>query len=218
MKKVLVLLLCAVMVLGVTACGEEEKQDAVRTPVSSTSTTSTTIPSGPVAYAHNEIINRFFVRFVRAHKDLHMDKDTIRRGKDLSEYVATINECAVTVTDVSNKVYPSGNTFALQIDILGNVTDTAQDKLLAALVNIAVAADTECTKADADQAAAMLETLTVPLAKAEWVSKNLQIAYYSPVIKNEYTTQPCRISLLVKDPLVTVTTTSAGGTTTTTAK
>ena len=210
MKRVLALLVCVLMVLCISACDREEKQDATKVPSSTASTaiTTTTSSSGPVAYAHNEIINRFFVRFVRAHKDLHMDKDTIRRGKDLSEYQAVINECAVTVADVSHKVYPSGNAFALQIDILGDVTNTAKDKLLSALVNIAVAADTECTKAAADQAAAMLEELTAPLARAEWVSKNLQIAYYSPVIKNEYATQPCRISLLIKDPLVTVTTTA----------
>lgn len=221
MKKVLVLLLCVAMVLSLPACKKEEK-DGSETP---TTTTTTTIETVPKAYAHNEVINRFFVNFVELHKGKYLDIASIRRapatagistnGKELTEeelnkekekltkvYLATINECAVTITDVSEKTYSSGVRYALQVEIVGGASDKDLDRMLEAFSAIALAADRDCTADSTDNASAMIKKMTKPFNTRTRVSDRVYIAYYTPVITDPVT-QPCRISLLMMDDVVT---------------
>ena len=60
-----------------------------------------------------------------------------------------------------------------------------------------------------DNAIEMLKKMTNPLSSRTRISDRVYVAYYTPVVDNEYTTQPCRISLLAKDDLVTNATTTA---------
>ena len=217
MKRVLALLLCLLTMLGLCACKKNQQQPLPQpeTLVSSTTTITATEATEPeeIAYAHNEVINRFFVNFVEVHQKANMDVTTIRRGKDLSEYTAVINECNVTVTDVSNKEYPSGIRYALQIEIVGGTTDKSLGKLLDAFTNITVAADRSCLKSTATEVAEQLEGMKSPLTEEKRVSMHVRVAYYTPVVSNEYATQPCRISLFVTDEQLiesqTTTTTAA---------
>lgn len=221
MKRVLALLLCLVMVFSVTACGKKDKKEETKSTTATTSapvTTTTTEPV-PVSYAHNEIINRFFLNYMAVHKGLKMDTDTIRRHPnkpDNTAYLVQINECEVTVTDVSKKKYPSGVGYALQVDIVSGVTAASVDKLMTAFIFVAMAADEGCSRQIAEHAVEQLEDLTAPTTAELRVSQFVRVAHYSPVIQNEHASQPCRISLLLtEDPNVTTTTASVTTTATT---
>lgn len=205
MKRVLALLLCLVLVIGMTACGEKEKKKTAKPSTTATPTTTAQVKT----YAHNEIINRFLVSFMELHKGKYVDTASLHRGKDLSEYIVTVNGCEVTIMDVSAKEYPSGERYALQFEIIGGTDAKAVDLLLEAFAAVTLAADRDCTTASTDNATEMLKKMTKPLSSRTRISDRVYVAYYTPVVDNEYTTQPCRISLLAKDDLVTNATTTA---------
>lgn len=222
MKRVLALLLCAVMVCSMTACGKKDKKEETTSTTATTTapvTTTTTEPV-PVVYAYNDIINRFFFNYMAVHNGLKIDTDTIRRHPnkpDNTVYLVQINECEVTVTDVSKKKFPSGVGYALQVDIVGDVTAESVDRLMTAFVFVAMAADEGCSRQLAEHAVEQLEDLTSPTTAELRVSQFVRVASYSPVVQNEYASQPCRISLLLTEN-PNVTTTTASGTTTATTK
>ena len=203
MKRVLALLLCLVLVIGMTACGKKEEK---KTTPNTTATPTTTAQAK--TYAHNEIINRFLVSFMELHKGKYIDTASLHRGKDLSEYIVTINECQVTIMDVSNKKYSSGERYALQFEIVGGTDDKAADRLLEAFAAVTLAMDRDCTTTSTDNATEMLKKLTKPMSSRTRISDRVYIAYYTPVVTDPVL-QPCRISLFAKDDLVTNATTTA---------
>lgn len=213
MKRVLALLLCAVTLLGLSACKKEEQPITIPTASSATTTTATTEET-PMVYAHNEVINRFFVQFVERHNGKYLDTATIRRGKDVNEYVATINECQVTVMDVSKKNYASGERYALQFEIIGGTTDKQVTRMLEAFAAVALGVDRDCTENATDNAVAILQKMTKPLSTTTRVGDRVYIAHYTPVITDPVL-QPCRISLLTKDDVVTNAATATSTTSTT---
>ena len=204
MKRVLALLLCLVLVIGMTACGEKEKKKTAKPTTTATPTTTAQVKT----YAHNEIINRFLVSFMELHKGKYIDTASLHRGKDLSEYIVTINECQVTIMDVSKKNYSSGERYALQFEIVGGTDDKAADRLLEAFAAVTLAMDRDCTTASTDNAVEMLKKLTKPMSSRTRISDRVYIAYYTPVVTDPVL-QPCRISLFAKDDLVTNATTTA---------
>ncbi len=208
MKRVLALLLCAVMVLSLSACKKKDKEGQEQTTAPSTTTTTETYNK---LYAHNEIINRFFAEYLAKNTDL--DTDTIRRGKDQSEYVAVISECDVTITDVSAKEYPSGVRYAMQIAIEGGVTEKERNAMLAVFAKIAMTVDTSCYQNTVDSAVTTLEAATKPQEMR--VSSFVRVASYSPIIENKEMSisTPCRMVLLISDPRI-----MESAATTTTAK
>lgn len=211
MKRVWTLLLCVLLVLGMTACKKEQKKEA---PATTAATTTETTEEGPRTYVHNEVINRFLVRFVEMHPSWYMDTTTINRGKDLSEYTAVINECQVVLTDVSGKPFASGTRYALQITIVGGKTEKSVDNMLTAFALIGMAADSSLSQESAEAAAAFL-------AERETVENTIVSEY---VMLQKYTSDTsqdvCHMDLYVKDPVVTEaatsTTTTAASTTTST--
>ena len=104
--------------------------------------------------------------------------------------------------DVSNKKYSSGERYALQFEIVGGTDDKAADRLLEAFAAVTLAMDRDCTTTSTDNATEMLKKLTKPLSSRTRISDRVYIAYYTPVVK-EPVLQPCRISLLTMDDLVT---------------
>ncbi|MBR2319725.1 MAG: hypothetical protein IKA50_02920 [Clostridia bacterium] len=209
MKRVLALLLCLVMAFSVTACGKKEAKKATPT----TTAAATTTKAKTKTYAHNEVINRFFVQFEERHNGKYLDTASIRRGRDVSEYIATINECQVTIMDVSKKQYASGERYALQFEIVGGTSNKQVDRMLEAFAAVALAMDSDCTVDATDNATAMLKKMTKPFGTRTRISDRVYIAHYTPVVTDPVL-QPCRISLLTKDDIVT----QAATATTTTAK
>lgn len=212
MKRVLSLLLCAVMVLGLTACKKEESGDD-ETPVTSATVAAPT-DATPKVYAHNEIINRFFVKYLTAYPRESLDPDTIRRGADLQEYYAVVEGCEVKLSDISKKKDSSGIRYALQIEISGGSTIKSRDALFLAFAKIAQAADSDCSSLAVERITAQLEEAAQVMTREMQVSPRVWIASYAPIIENEEmaVSVPCRMVLRVTDPLVTddtVTTTSA---------
>lgn len=198
MKRVLAFLLCAVLVFGITACGKKEIKKTTPT----TTAAATTTEAQTKTYAHNEVINRFFVSFMERHGGKYIDTSTIRRGKDLSEYIATINECEVTIMDVSKKTYASGVRYALQFEIVGGTGDKDLSRMLEAFGAIAQGVDSTCTASSTDNAASMLQKMTKAYDTLTRISDRVYLAYYTPIITDPVT-QPCRISLLTMDDVVT---------------
>lgn len=213
MKRVLALLLCVLLVFSMTACKKEKKEKTGEKDPSITSTTATiaTEPTEEVTrvYALNEVINRFFVRFLEVSPANKMDVDTIKRGKtDINEYTAVINDCAVTIKDVSKKQFASGKRYALQITIMGGKSEVTVERMLDAFALISVAADPGLTKESAEAAAERLaeqKKITEPCA----ISERVFLQGYTADIANDV----CHMDLFIIDPLATEDTT-----TTTTAK
>lgn len=199
MKRVLALLLCVVLVIGVTACGKKEVKKTTPT----TTAPATTATEQAKTYAHNEVINRFFVSYMERHNGKDIDTTSINRGKDLSEYTVNISECQVTIMDVSNKAYSSGR-YALQVEIIGGTDTKALERMMNAFANIALAADADCTTDSTDNAVSMLTKMTKPFSTRTRISDRVYVAYYTPVVTDPVS-QPCRMSLWILDDIVSAT-------------
>lgn len=218
MKRVLALLLCALLVLSLSACkkaaeDKNKKKDAVvTTTTAATPTTTESTEAVARTYAHNEVINRFFVRFMEVHNGKKLDPDTINRGKeDINEYTAVINDCTVTVKDVSKKQFASGKKYALQITIVGGKSDVTVERMLDAFALIGVAADPGLSLESAEAAAQHLATLD-RLVEPCVISERVFLQSYTADVAND----ACHMDLFVMDPLATDDTTTASPTTTTT--
>ena len=148
MKRVLALLLCVAMVLSISAC-KKKKEEKKETPT--TAATTTTTEAYDKLYSYNEIINRFFEEYLVANNDI--DVTTIRRDPNQNDhtiYLVVIDECDVTITDVSKKTFSSGMQYALQIQIEGGTTEKSRDRMLSAFASIAMTVDTSYTKTHAE--------------------------------------------------------------------
>ena len=196
MKRLLLILLCLLMVLSVTACGENEEEFV-------SSTTETQKNDNPV-YAGNKLINRFFVEFTTAYPNATLNTDTILRGKDTTEYTAVIDECRVTVRDASYDVKPDNGDAPYTVQQLrfmveGGLTEQARDNRMSAFSKIARVIDSSCTKQTADEAVAHLEKQTKTVADYRFCP-GLKVERYIPIVKEHNV--PCRIDLVTINYLV----------------
>lgn len=215
MKKVWALLLCVLMVLGATACSnKQEQQEGI--PISRPSTSDTTLPETDttdeekIQYTHNAVINRFFEQYVALYGVGDINPDTIRRGKDTSVYTVQINECEVTIMDVTGKSYPSGVKYDLQFSIVNGTSNKAVDKMLSAFAKVARAADPACTQEIVENVVDHLGGMKQSLTNTTTVGERVHVMHFSPVITNDFATLPCRMDWrIVVDPTAETTTTAA---------
>ena len=213
MKRVLALLLCVAMVLSVSACRPKQEEGVpLRPRTSGTDTAATEFPEvtgqPEVRYAVNEYINTFFKQCV-ALSAIKMDVSTIRRapGKtDNSEYVATMHECQVTVTDISTKNF--NEPYVLQVSILGGISDTTKEAMLTAFSNIIQAVDPSCSKESAEAATEHVAALTTWSGTLN-ISERVVLMYYTPVLMGDQ----YRMDLRILDPSLATTTDSVTTTT-----
>ncbi len=213
MKKVWILTVCVLMVLGMVACSKkQEQQEGI--PISRPSTTATTLPDTDptdevvIRYTHNDVINHFFEQYVALYGAEDINPDTIRRGEDTSIYKVEINECEVTIRDISNKEYST--RYDLQFEIVNGTSDKAVEKMLSAFAKVARAADPACTKEIVENAVDSMSKMEQSITKKTVVSERVHLMYFAPVITNDFATLPCRMDWrIVADPNAATTTTTA---------
>ena len=196
MKRFLLILLCLLMVVGMAACGK----------------TNNTKPAvdedednGPVVYAADEVINRYFVDFIETYNGQYLDLRSIRRApgttnakpEDLTkEYLATINGLNVTLR---NATYEMENDqgemltmYQLRIIIEGGTTAKSLDTMLSVFSLMAQVADSECSAATADKAADAIKEMK---ETGEYrVSTYLKVERYTPIVA-EYGV-PCKLEMV----------------------
>ena len=195
MKRFLLILLCLLLVVGMTACGEEEQKPVNDEPEE----------QGPAAYAVDAVINRFFVEFIEEYEGLYLDIQSIRRApgtsdtktEDLTkEYLATINGCSVTLRNATvEKENDLGNTITLhqlRIVIEGGTTTQSRDVMMNAFLMMAPVADPSCSDAVAERAADTMRSMTQ--TGSLQVSDYLKVEMYTPVVE-EYGV-PCKIEMI----------------------
>lgn len=189
MKRVLLILLCLLMLLGMTACNQPE-------PAPSTETTTTEQNEIIAYYAHDPVIDRFFVDFIKKHTS-YLNPTTILRGADTSEYKAVIDQCNVVLRNVSTEVSVGPTTmpmYLLRISIEGGSTEESRERMLGVFAMIARLTDSTCTKETTDAAVAHLSAQKSTVADYS-VSSNVKVECYVPIVKQHGV--PCRIELLI---------------------
>ena len=203
MKRVLALLLCVVLLTGVTACKKNKKQDTT------TPTTTTTQQQKPT-YALDPMINRFFTEFIAKYGTESLDVQSIRRGpgtestkpEDLiKEYIATIDGLTVTVRNASYKIEAEGQdpqtVYLLRVAIEGGTTEAARDRMLNIFSLVARATDPGCTTAMADAAIEDMKKRTETISANDYykVSSYVNVLHYTPL--NKQYPAPSRIEIQV---------------------
>ena len=196
MKRFLLILLCLLLMVGMTACGEEEQK-----PV----TDDESEEQGPVVYALDDVINRFFVEFLEEYEGLYLDTRSIRRApgtsstktEDLTkEYLATINGCSITLRNATvEKENDLGNMITLhqlRIIIEGGTTTQDRDVMMNTFLMMAPVADPSCSDAVAERAAETMKSMTQNGSLT--VSDYLKVEMYTPIVE-EYGV-PCKIEMI----------------------
>lgn len=189
MKRLLLILLCLLMLMC-AACGAE---DAGNRQTPTTTGTENTITA---YYAHDPVIDRFFVDFLKKYPRSTLDPQTILRGKDISEYTAVIGQCNVTVRNVSTSVELGNATstmYLLRVSIEGGTTIADRDRMMSTFSKIVRAIDPGCTKEQADDAILYLEGQKETLSGYAFRS-NIKIEQYIPIVEKYGV--PCRIDLI----------------------
>ena len=190
MKRLLTILLCLLMVIGLVACGNTEEN-------TNTTPTVEEEEQGEVTYAVDPLINRFFNELIAAYPKA-MDPFSIRRGDDTTEYMAVIGECNVTVRNVSYDVTPETGekpytVQQLRLHIEGGLTEQSRDKMMKAFSQIVKTIDTGCSTSLINSAIQHMETQTETLMDYRFTNF-VKVERYIPIVKEVGV--PCRIDLL----------------------
>ena len=190
MKRLLLLLLCLLMVLGMTACGKDDGGNDRNT--APTDEEDIFIAS----YAHDPLIDRFFVEFLEKFPSGTLDPLTIRRGKDTSEYIAVINTCRVTLRNVSTEVAVGPNTttmYLLRATIEGGTSVESRDLMMEAFSKITRTLDPKCTTDMVNATVSHLTAQSNTVANYN-ASSNVKIEAYIPIVEKHGVA--CRIDLV----------------------
>ena len=190
MKRLLTILLCLLMVIGLVACGDTEEH-------TNTTTTVEEEEQGEATYAVDPLINRFFNELIAAYPKA-MDPFSIRRGDDTTEYIAVIGECTVTVRNVSYDVTPETGekpytVQQLRLHIEGGLTEQSRDKMMKAFSQMVKTIDTGCSASLINSAIQHMETQTETLMDYRFTNF-VKVERYIPIVKEVGV--PCRIDLL----------------------
>lgn len=195
MKRFLLILLCLLMMVGMVACGEKETDKPA----------TEDEEKGPLVYAVDDVINRFFADFIETYNGQYLDTRSIRRApgsantkpEDLTkEYLAVINGCNVTLR---NATYETENDkgekltmHQLRIIIEGGTTKKSRDILMNTFSLMAAVADPDCTLKEIETAVDKMEKMT---STGDYrVSTYLQVERYTPIV--EEVGVPCKIEII----------------------
>lgn len=195
MKRFLLILLCLLMMVGMVACGEKDTDKPA----------TEDEEKGPLVYAVDDVINRFFADFIETYNGQYLDTRSIRRApgsantkpEDLTkEYLAVINGCNVTLR---NATYETENDkgekltmHQLRIIIEGGSTKKSRDILMNTFSLMAPVADPDCTLKEIETAVDKMEKMT---STGDYrVSTYLQVERYTPIV--EEVGVPCKIEMI----------------------
>ena len=195
MKRFLLILLCLLMMVGMVACGEKETDKPA----------TEDEEKGPLVYAVDDVINRFFADFIETYNGQYLDTRSIRRAPgtdstkpaDLTkEYLATFNGLNVTLR---NATYETENDkgekltlYQLRIIIEGGTTKKSRDTLMNTFSLMASVADPDCTLKEIETAVDKMEKMTS--TGSYRVSTYLQVERYTPIV--EEVGVPCKIEMI----------------------
>ena len=195
MKRFLLILLCLLMMVGMVACGEKETDKPA----------TEDEEKGPLVYAVDDVINRFFADFIETYNGQYLDTRSIRRAPgtdstkpaDLTkEYLATFNGLNVTLR---NATYETENDkgekltmHQLRIIIEGGSTKKSRDILMNTFSLMAPVADPDCTLKEIETAVDKMEKMTS--TGSYRVSTYLQVERYTPIV--EEVGVPCKIEMI----------------------
>ena len=195
MKRFLLILLCLLMMVGMVACGEKDTDKPA----------TEDEEKGPLVYAVDDVINRFFADFIETYNGQYLDTRSICRApgsantkpEDLTkEYLAVINGCNVTLR---NATYETENDkgekltmHQLRIIIEGGSTKKSRDILMNTFSLMAPVADPDCTLKEIETAVDKMEKMVS--TGSYRVSTYLQVERYTPIV--EEVGVPCKIEMI----------------------
>ena len=187
-RRLLAFLLCAALtatlMTGLTACKKKEADTPDTTPTENDEEYNT-------IYAVDELINRFFTEYVEDYGDEVYNPH--RDPADVKAYIATINECTVTVRNVAD------TKNGLHIIIQGGHTEKTRNKMMNTFSKIACSIDASCTVSMVNEAVNHLVEQTATVNDYR-LSNYVKVLHYSPI--NEEVGVPCRIELLAMNYLL----------------
>ena len=197
MKRFLLILLCLLMVVGMAACGDKEGAKPI---------VDDEEEQGPVVWAADDVINRFFTDFLEEYNSQYLDTRSIRRSpgtegtkpEDLTkEYLATFNGLNVTLR---NATYETKNDkgemltmYQLRITIEGGTTTKSRDALMNTFALMAAVADEYATATEIENAVEAMEKMTETGERR--VSTYLKVERYTPIV--EAVGVPCKLEMVV---------------------
>ena len=199
MKRFWIIALCALLTLGMTACGNKQTDNGT------TKTTAADEENKNPVYALDPVINRFFVEFVNKYEGKSMDTQSIRRGagtadtkpEDLiKEYEAVINGHNVILRNATYEIEnDKGETltmYQLRLIIQGGTTDKSLETMMTTFRLMAPIADPDCSANDVDKAIDAMKAMT---STGDYrVSDYLKVERYSPIVKDYGV--PCKIEMV----------------------
>ena len=198
MKRFGLILLCALLILSMTACGNKQADEG-------TTTTTTTEENKNPVYSLDPVINRFFVEFIDRYEGKSLDTRSIRRApgnantkpEDLTkEYEAVINGHDVILRNATYEtVNDKGDVltmYQLRIIIEGGGTEKSRDTLMNTFSLIASIADPDCSQKAIETAVEKMEKMTN--TGSIDVSTFLKVEHYTPIV--EEVGVPCKIEMI----------------------
>lgn len=196
MKRFLLILLCLLMVVGMVACGKQETNKPA---------VDEEEEQGPLIYARDDVINRFFTDFIDTYHGLHLDPQSIRRApgnantkpEDLTkEYLAVVNGLNITLRNATYEVENDKGVlltmYQLRIIIEGGGTVKSRDTLMNTFSLFAPIADPDCSQREIETAVDKMEKMTGPGSLP--VSTFLKVENYTPIV--EEVGVPCKIEMI----------------------
>ncbi len=170
MKKVLLILLALVLVLGITACDKDNTEEY----------------SSLYGYSTDPLVDRFAEDYAKGGAIAMEDLTTIAGGKTI----------AATLDGVSLTVYADGDNLHLILE--GGMTTDTRDRMLAVFDSLVAVADPPCTQADRDKTTTHLKEQK-KLIMAYKAGGNTTVETYSPAMKDGDVTANYRLTFVVKD-------------------
>ena len=176
LKRLLLLTLCGVLMLGAVACGEEAQEETTQTQEE----TETPV----IGYTQNETVDRFLKNLQERSS---LNTLNVTRGSNPNEYVLTLYGCQVSIT-------PS--TAGMGLVVWGEEGEKGEELVLGAFTHLVHAADKSCTQEQLDAAIAFMKEQTSSSGGFR-VCNEVKLLSYSPSVEAVGVVTKPRLDLLL---------------------
>ena len=179
MKKLLTILLCGLLVLGLTACGGNTKTDEP-----TVTTTTTAEEEGEKVYVEDPTVNRF-LNDMYAKSDIQLLGTA--NGSKLGEYILYTNNCEITIYPLEHGLY---------LDICGGRSEKDLERAISLFRHITQLVDASATEARVNEASDMMRKPDNNFSEYR-VSNYVKILYFQALSTQPNISIDCHIELML---------------------
>ena len=180
MRKLLCLLLCGALMLGLAACGDAEPD--VTEPTQPTEETYIKV------YVDDPTVNQFITAIYEAGD---MQLLGTSRGEYEGQYILYTNDCEVTV---------SATQYGLYVDICGGRTEKSLERVFSLFRYFSLAVDKSCTAQRLDDTISLMKEQGRNFGSYR-VSNYVKVLAYTPLSTEPTVSIDCHVEMLLMNYL-----------------